>query len=207
MDVAYDPCGETIMDRIAGPPASQDAWTEVDFETTFSSYYPRVVGVLCRMLGDRARAEELASDTFMKFADRRIPASQYESLSGWLYRTATRLGIDYLRSAARREHYESLASSEDATNTPLDYLLRNERSRIVRAVLSQLKPQQAQLLLLRSYGLSYRELALALEIKISSIGTLLARAEEAFEKTYRRLHANAATVAVQMSASAGKENH
>ena len=36
------------------------------FEAIFFKYYPRVVGMLCRLLGDRARAEELASDVFWK---------------------------------------------------------------------------------------------------------------------------------------------
>ena len=53
------------------------------------------------------------------------------------------------------------------------------------AALAELPPQQAQLLMLRHAGLSYKELALALDVAPTSIGTLLARAERAFEARYR----------------------
>ena len=55
----------------------------------------------------------------------------------------------------------------------------------VRAVLGALKPREAQLLLLRSSGLAYRELAATLGIAPASVGTLLARAEAEFERRFR----------------------
>ncbi|MCX7668548.1 MAG: hypothetical protein N2439_00555, partial [Anaerolineae bacterium] len=55
----------------------------------------------------------------------------------------------------------------------------------VRRALARLPQKQAQLLLLRYAGLSYRELADAMEMAPGSVGTLLARAEAAFEQAYR----------------------
>ncbi|NJN94596.1 MAG: hypothetical protein HC875_11125 [Anaerolineales bacterium] len=49
----------------------------------------------------------------------------------------------------------------------------------------QLKPREAKLLLLRHTGLSYAELAAALEVAPGSIGSLLTRAERAFREKYR----------------------
>jgi len=49
-----------------------------------------------------------------------------------------------------------------------------------------LKKPQSQLLILRSHGLTYHEIAQALDINPTSIGTLLRRAEEAFRKEYVR---------------------
>jgi RNA polymerase sigma-70 factor (ECF subfamily) len=60
----------------------------------------------------------------------------------------------------------------------------------VRAVLASIKPTQAQLLILRSSGLSYKELAEALNVKMSGIGTMLNRAEEEFRSRYLALHPN-----------------
>ena len=53
-----------------------------------------------------------------------------------------------------------------------------------------IKPAQAQSLILRSSGLSYKELADALNIKMTSIGTILNRAEEEFRNRYLALHPN-----------------
>ena len=169
-----------------------DQWSESAFEAVFLTFYPRLVGMLCRMLGDRGRSEELASDTLMRLAARQVPLERYESLSGWLYRTAANLGIDALRAGARRRHYEQLAPAADSRPTPLEELLRHERAHQVRSALARLKPAQAQLLVLRSHGLSYQEIADALQIKPASVGTLLARAEVAFEQAYQRLRRSAA---------------
>jgi DNA-directed RNA polymerase specialized sigma24 family protein len=46
--------------------------------------------------------------------------------------------------------------------------------------------RQAELLLLRSQEFSYKEAAVILGLTISSVGTLVARAQEAFRKDYVR---------------------
>jgi DNA-directed RNA polymerase specialized sigma24 family protein len=51
--------------------------------------------------------------------------------------------------------------------------------------LADLKPRDAQILLLRAEGLAYRELAETVGVQASSIGTLLARAEAEFERKFR----------------------
>ena len=57
-------------------------------------------------------------------------------------------------------------------------------------MLDLIKPTQAQLLILRSSGLSYKELADALDVKVSGIGTMLNRAEEEFRIHYLALNPN-----------------
>jgi DNA-directed RNA polymerase specialized sigma24 family protein len=66
--------------------------------------------------------------------------------------------------------------------------LREEQARLVREVLALIKPAQAQLLILRASGLSYKQLAESLEVKMSGIGTMLNRAEEEFRTRYLALH-------------------
>jgi RNA polymerase sigma-70 factor (ECF subfamily) len=51
-------------------------------------------------------------------------------------------------------------------------------------VLVAIQARQAELLVLRTQGLSYDELACALNLKPASIGTFLSRAEQAFRKEY-----------------------
>jgi DNA-directed RNA polymerase specialized sigma24 family protein len=54
--------------------------------------------------------------------------------------------------------------------------------------LAKLKPTHAQILILRASGLSYKELADSLGVKLGTIGTMLVRAERAFQKRFRRLY-------------------
>jgi len=177
---------------MTGRERSSEHWDEAEFRGVFLQHYSRIVTILIRLLGDRARAEEMANDAFWRLY--RQPALQVDgNIGGWLYRTATNLGIDALRASGRRRQYEEAAgrASDGAkTGSPLEDLMREEKCNRVRAVLSLIKPAQAQLLILRSSGLSYKELAEALNVKVTSVGTLLNRAEEEFRNRYLALHPN-----------------
>ncbi len=159
------------------------------FERVFLEQYPRIVSVLVRLVGDRAEAEDLALETFWRLNCRPPDPRREHNLGGWLYRVATNLGLNALRARRRRERYE-LAAGKDVfernqTDDPAEEYAATETRGIVRQVLAQMDARQAQLLLLRHSGLSYEELAGALNVSPSSIGTLLARAEREFEKRYR----------------------
>ncbi len=167
-----------------------NSWEENAFRAVFLQHHSRIVSVLMRLLGDRSHAEELANEAFWRLY--RQPELQVDgNIGGWLYRAATNLGLDALRASGRRREYEQAAarlSSDQVSGGPLHDLLRKERCERVREVLASIKPAQAQLLLLRSCGLSYKELADALQVKMSGIGTMLNRAEEEFRKQYLTLY-------------------
>jgi RNA polymerase sigma-70 factor, ECF subfamily len=170
-----------------------DTWAEAEFEQIFLTHYGRIVAVLFRLTGNRAQAEELAGDVFWKIYRQPLPPDRDHNVGGWLYRVATRLGIDALRAQARRKRYEQAAGeaqyeSGEASDDPLADVLRDEKRRRVHTVLAAMKPAQAQLLMLRQSGLSYQELAEIFGVKANSIGTLLARAETDFEKRFRELY-------------------
>ena len=79
------------------PSEGSDQWAEADFRAVYLQHYPSIVGVLVRLLGDRARAEGLANEVFWKLY--REPALPRDgNLGGWLYRTATNRAIDDLRA-------------------------------------------------------------------------------------------------------------
>ena len=172
--------------------SSSKHWDEADFRVVFLQHYARIVAILVRLLGDRSPAEEVANDAFWRLYHQ--PELQIDgNVGGWLYRTATNLGIDALRASGRRRQYEGTAGrfvEERTVAGPLDDLLREEKCRRVRSVLASIKPAQAQLLILRNSGLSYKELADALNVKMSGIGTMLIRAEEEFRNRYLALHPN-----------------
>jgi len=189
---ALKACGPVLPTRAIGERGVMDEGSRVgEFETLFVKHYPRIVGILRRILGDHGRAEDLASEVFLKLYRRPLAQEPDANVGGWLYRTATNLGIDALRATARRSRFEQAAGQDAWQNKPaengFERATRFERERRVRTVLAEIKPAQAQLLLLRASGDSYKELAAALEIEPGSVGTLLVRAEAAFEQRYREL--------------------
>jgi RNA polymerase sigma-70 factor (ECF subfamily) len=186
--------GEGVMSPVGeavGVPV--DGW-DAAFDAAYLKHQPRVAAVLRRVTGDRARTEELLNDVFTGLhRDRaRLLALPESEVASWLYRRAVHLGIDALRVASRRQKYEGSAAGQleevDPSTDPLERVLRDAERARVRAVLAAMKPAQAQLLLLRSSGCSYGELAAALDVEPGAVGTMLVRAQAAFRKVYSTQH-------------------
>ena len=156
-----------------------------DIEAMFYAHYARIARVIASILRDPARAEELAVEVFLKWS--RAPKAQQEGAAAWLYRTAVRTGLNELRQQTRRRRRETLFSFGRNNNpTPEELFSAEEEQGRLDLILSSLEPRQAELLILRSQGLSYEELAGALDLNSASIGTLLRRAQEAFRKEYTK---------------------
>ncbi len=153
-----------------------------DFNTLFNTGYRRLARLLYRVTGDTGRAEAAASEAFWRLHSK--PPSAATNLEGWLYRTGLRLALDQLKKDRRRARYEALGSIFGLAASPHQVLEQTEERTRVRQVLGSLKADQVALILLQAEGLSYAELAVALHCKAGSVGTLLARAEEAFRKEY-----------------------
>ncbi|QNI30459.1 sigma-70 family RNA polymerase sigma factor [Alloacidobacterium dinghuense] len=167
-----------------------DRWIEAEFEAIFREHYQRIVRVTRRVLSRDSEAEEVCVEVFLKLYRSGPGVAASGLIGGWLYRTATRASIDALR-ANRRRGMEQLDGSgpvepEDLAESPLTLLLRRESIGEVREVLAKLKVEKAQLLLLRHTGLSYREIAEALQLGVNSVGQKLARAEAEFSALYER---------------------
>jgi RNA polymerase sigma-70 factor, ECF subfamily len=153
-----------------------------DFEAFFHAHYQRIARAIGRVVGDHARAEELAVEAFWKLW--RNPTAQGEKAGGWVYRTAVRLALNELRRHARSARYELLSVPGPQSPTPEEAHAAAEQREQVRRVLAALDPRQAELLLLRSNGLRYGELAAAIDVNPASVGTLIGRAQQAFRKEY-----------------------
>jgi RNA polymerase sigma-70 factor, ECF subfamily len=153
-----------------------------DLEAIFLAKYGHIARVIARVVRDHARAEELAVEVFLKFW--RTKQAHGEKAEGWLYRVAVRLALNELRQQVRRTRYERLLGFVHRTPTPEEIFSATEGQQRVRSVLGAIAPRQAEFLLLRSQGLSYDEVASALDLNPASVGTLLSRAQQAFRKEY-----------------------
>jgi RNA polymerase sigma-70 factor (ECF subfamily) len=166
------------------------------FERLFHRYYDSVYRVVLRMLGDDDAASDVTQETFLALYTH-PPQLQTdgEEIRAWLYRVALNRGYNALRSKRRTEArlpalYESVAGPEEAAD-PEREALRAENRVQVRAVLATLPERQAKLLLLRQEDLKYAEIAEILEIAPGSVGTLLVRAERAFQLAWKQMESQA----------------
>jgi RNA polymerase sigma-70 factor (ECF subfamily) len=149
----------------------------------FRAHYERIARVIGRVIHDQARAEELAVEVFLKWW--RNPQVHREHAEGWLYRTSVRRALDELRSQNRRSRFERLIGlARESPPTPEHLYAAGIRQQRVRAVLGAMKSRDAELLLLRAEDLSYQEIAAALSLNPSYVGSLISRAQAAFRKEF-----------------------
>jgi RNA polymerase sigma-70 factor (ECF subfamily) len=161
-------------------------WEQENFDVLFHKHWDRICMILYHLLGDWQDAEDLALKTFLRLYEK--PPRRQVNMGGWLYRVAVNAGLNALRANKSRQRYEHEAGVIYLENTrsvepesALDNLQEQEQ---VWLVLKRMKPRSAKLLILRYSGLSYTEIAAALQVSAGSVGTLLARAEREFEKMY-----------------------
>lgn len=83
---------------------------EADLEAVFLEHFPRVAAILTRLVGDRDQAEELGNEVFWKLYRNERALLLSGNVAGWLYRTATRAGIDVIRASTRRSRHEQAAA-------------------------------------------------------------------------------------------------
>ncbi len=161
------------------------------FDDVFERLWPRIHRLLIAIVGDPAEAEDLAIESFYKLSQRPQLLEDGQNPAAWLYRVASNLGYNALRSARRRGRYETEAHGSSlriAIPGPEDETSRRMEVAQVRSVLASMKARDAKLLLLKHTGLSYAELAETLGIAPGSVGSLLTRAERKFARRYRQLY-------------------
>lgn len=149
----------------------------------FRAHYGRLARVVGRIVHDQAQAEEIAVDVFLRW--QRHPSAHGDGAEGWLYRTAVRQALDAWRRGQRWSRVERLLAHVGvAPRTPADVHAGSEERRQVRSVLASLRRRDATLLLLWAEDVSYADMASAVGVQATSIGSLLRRAQDAFRKEY-----------------------
>jgi len=156
-----------------------------DLDEIFHRDYQRVVGVAARVLGSRDQAEDVAQDVFLSFGRSSVPAGE---APGWLSVAAAHTALNLLRSGRRRASREEIAAAADdiVGSDVADVVVTLEERSRVRAALARLPRKQAVALVLRHSGLSYADVAAALDLSPGSVGTTVRRAESALRKELNR---------------------
>ena len=133
-----------------------------------------VFNVVYRMCGDALVAEDAAQETFLRAWQNLSSYRPQTSLRNWLYRIAFNAAMDMIRKEKRilPTDIEDLQLTDDRPG-PEALASQNERTVLVQKAVLSLPDASRAVLVLKEYeGMSYHEIADALDIPM---GTVMSR--------------------------------
>ena len=167
------------------------------FDELVTNYSSNIYALLVRLTEDEEEARDLTQDTFLS-ALRAIKNFRGDAdLKTWLYRIAVNESRNRFRWWKRRnrnsiisldaDNYSSqLPLSEtisDSAKSPEAETLQRERERALRKALNELSANFREVIVLRDIeGLSYEEVATALETNVGTVKSRIARGREELRK-------------------------
>jgi RNA polymerase sigma-70 factor (ECF subfamily) len=150
------------------------------FEQMVRAYQHRVFGVALRMLRNAAEAEEVAQETFLRAHRSLLEFRGDAKLSTWLYAIASRLCLTRLGSSERsmiRQGEDSMSRLPHDADSPDAVLEQTELEAALHRAIAELPDDRRIVVVLRDLeGLSYEEIAEALDLPTGTVRSRLHRA-------------------------------
>ena len=159
------------------------------FEKLVLEYEKSVYNIALRMTGNSEDASDMTPEAFIKAYNSLQSFRGDSKFSVWLYRIATNVCLDFLRSRSRKptvslsvednEGEEVQLDVADESQSPELLLDRQMTRESVRRGLETLSPEYRQILLLREIqGLSYDEISQALGLEVGTVKSRIFRARK-----------------------------
>jgi RNA polymerase sigma-70 factor (ECF subfamily) len=169
------------------------------FSLLVEKYQRKLTRLLSRFIRDQAEVEDVTQEAFIK-AYRALPAFRGDSaFYTWLYRIGINTAKNYLMAMGRRAPTSTEVEAEDAEgfeegeqlrdiNTPESVLLSNEIAETVNSTIEQLPEELRRAIQMREIeGMSYEDIALAMDCPIGTVRSRIFRAREAIAERLRPL--------------------
>ena len=171
------------------------------FDLLVRKYQHKVVGLVSRYANNHAEAEDIAQDAFVR-AWRAIGSFRGDSaFYTWMYKIAVNTAKNHLVAMGRRPPADDI-DAEDAVfvpgadrmqdnATPERELMRQEIEQTVFSTVQALPEELRTAITLREMdGLSYEEIATAMDCPIGTVRSRIFRAREAIDEKLRPLLSN-----------------
>lgn len=168
------------------------AGDEKAFVALMRRYKDTIYFMLLRMVNNKTDAEDLTIEAFGKaFVNIHQYAPQF-AFSTWLFRIASNNAIDYMRKKKaitvpletpnlndKKPRSEQNINIKSETDTPEDSLIKGQKAKMLRKIVTRLKPRYRTLLELRYFKeYSYEEIAKELNLPLGTVKVQLFRSRE-----------------------------
>jgi RNA polymerase sigma-70 factor (ECF subfamily) len=152
--------------------------------TLFERHHARVYRYCLRMTGQRATAEDLVQDVFMKMLKYKATFKEDSELVPWMFGIARNACLGHLRKAAV-DHvpagHDTVEIAADAADEPRD----DQQSELVRQALLRLPAERREVLVLSRYEYkTYDEIARVLDCSVGAVKVRAHRAMKQLREIY-----------------------
>jgi len=149
------------------------------FSQIVDMYASRCYGYFYRLTGNNDVSDELLSELFVKLVEK-IASYKGGSFDGWLFKIASNIFHDYLRSKQRRKKLLDVQKEQLESQFTEPKQSDNEQIDKLQIQLTRLDTNTRELIMLRFYSeLSFKEIAL---MRSEPIGTTLAKLHRGLKK-------------------------
>lgn len=168
------------------------------FDLLVAKYQHKILNLIMRYVKDPSEAMDVAQEAFLK-AYRAVPAFRGDSaFYTWLYRIAINTAKNHLVAARRRpmsleielsdsEGFEPFAALRDI-DSPESLALTDEIGEVINEAVEGLPDELRTAILLREIeGMSYEEIAEAMDCPVGTVRSRIFRAREAIDKKLKPL--------------------
>lgn len=163
----------------------------LSFNEAFAAHHRAVYRYAYAMTRDEALAEDIAQEVFLRLHEHMDEAQREGLLRAWLLRVTANVARNILRgnnrAKARDEAFAAHAVETSEEILPDEAMTRRMEIAEARRALDKLKEPMRSCLLLKHEGLSYREIASALDINEANVGSLIARGRKEFIRVYGKV--------------------
>jgi len=159
------------------------------FAILLDKHQPAVLRFIYRKIRNRALAEELAQEVFLRVYRSRHTYQPTAKFSTWLFRIATHLALNAVRDSKKDAWHERLSDApvsgailqiSDGRPSVEDRMLHEVTLREVRRAIEELpEVQRAAVLMQRYQEMEYADIARILNCSQSAVKSLMFRAHEA----------------------------
>jgi len=181
----------TLSETEAGLTAEAQSDARLTFEEAFSAHQRLVYRYAYGLTRERALAEDVTQEVFIRLHSQLDTAQRAGMLRAWLLRVTANVARNLMRTgrrAAARDEAFAMEMFETADmQTPDEAFARRVEIEKTQRTLDRIKEPLRSCLLLRHEGLTYREIATALGLRESNVGSLIARARRKFTKLYMKV--------------------
>jgi len=154
------------------------------FEEVYKASSSFVYNVALRITRNCADAEEVTQDVFMKIYHSLKDFHFRSTFKTWVYRITVNESINHYRKSARQEKnrvdYDGAIETLPGGYATAEGAIKNDNEARLNALLGDLSTEHKTCIVLREIqGLSYQEIASAINVPINTVRSRLKRARQA----------------------------